>query len=370
MRVLVVSGIWPPDVGGPASHAPELAVWLARRGHRVEVLTTAWSTPKDQPVPVRWVSRRLPPGIRHVAVAASIARRARRVDVVYATSMVGRASVGAALARRPLVAKITSDSAFERARRRGLVAGATAEFQAGGGGMGATALRLVRDWSVRRAAAVICPSAFIAQLAAAWRGSDQGITVVPNPAPDPGDAVGVELPVPRPALVFAGRLTAAKNLGVALETIARLPAVSLVVVGDGEERSSLEEGASRTGVADRTLFLGARPRAEVLGLLASADLVVLPSAWENFPHAAVEALAMGTPVVATRVGGVPEIVHDGENGLLVEPGDAAAFGAAVERLLCDDELRERLRQGAAPSVERFAVDTIYGIIERILTEAA
>ena len=370
MRVLLVSGIWPPDVGGPASHAPELAAWLQRRGHRVEVLTTVDAAPRVESYPVHWVSRRLPPGVRHAAVVAQVAWRARRADVVYATSMVGRASLAAALARRPVVAKITSDPAFERARRRGLVGGATAEFQGGGGGLGAAVLRQVRDWSVQRAAAVICPSEFIADLASGWRGDDRGVIVLPNPAPDPREAAAVELPASRPALVFAGRLTAAKNLGVALDAVRRLPAVSLVVVGDGEERASLQEAASRAGVADRIRFLGARPRDEVLGLLGAADIAVLPSAWENFPHAALEALAMGTPVVATRVGGVPEIVHAGVNGLLVEPGDSAAFGAAVERLLVDDELRDRVRRGAAPSVERFAVDTIYGTIESILEGAA
>jgi glycosyltransferase involved in cell wall biosynthesis len=368
--VLVVSGIWPPDVGGPASHAPELAGWLARRGHRVEVVTTAVAAPPRASYPVHWVSRRLPAGIRHVAVSLAVAWRARRADVVYATSMVGRASVGAALVRRPIVVKITSDPAFERARRRGLVGGATADFQEGGGGPLATGLRLVRNWSVRRAAAVICPSEFIGQLAARWRGEERGVIVLPNPAPDRAEAAAVELPAPRPALVFAGRLTAAKNLDVAVEAVERLPDVSLVVVGDGEERAPLERAAGRAGVADRVRFLGARPRSEVLGLLAAADVAVLPSAWENFPHAAVEALAMGTPVVATRVGGVPEIVQDGVNGLLVEPGDATAFGAAVERLLADDELRERFRRAAAPSVERFAADTVYGTIERILQEAA
>jgi glycosyltransferase involved in cell wall biosynthesis len=144
----------------------------------------------------------------------------------------------------------------------------------------------------------------------------------------------------------------------------RVPEATLLVVGDGEERTRLEQLAG-----ERVRFLGARPRGEVLGLLAVADVAVLPSAWENFPHAAVEALAMGTPVVATRVGGVPEIVHDGENGLLVDPDDDGEFGSALERVLHDGELRARLAAGAASSVERFSTDAVYGELERILLEA-
>jgi glycosyltransferase involved in cell wall biosynthesis len=364
MNVLVVSGIWPPDVGGPATHAPELASWLVARGHRVEALTTAAAKPAPTGYPVHWVSRRLPPGARHAAVVAALAAAARRADVVYATSMIGRTAGAAALARRPFVAKLTSDPAFERSRRRGLVGGETVAFQEGGGGRGAGVLRAIRDRSVRRASAVICPSAYIADLAAHWRGTSEGIVVLPNPAPAPGEAAPIDLPGNSPHVAFVGRLTAAKNLGVAINAVRGLESGTLVVVGDGEERARLENSAG-----DRIKFLGARPRAEALGALAAADVAVLPSAWENFPHAAVEALALGTPVVATRVGGVPEIVIDGVNGLLVEPNDAAAFAAALARMLDDDALRARLAAAAAPSVARFAIDQVYGEIERLLAEA-
>jgi glycosyltransferase involved in cell wall biosynthesis len=354
MKVLIVSGIWPPDVGGPASHAPELARWLRAHGHAVEVLTTAASKPAAEPYDVHWVSRRLPPGARHAAVAVAVGRHARGADVVYATSMVGRTAVGCLLARRPFVAKLTSDVAFERSHRRTL-----GEEEAA-----SKALRRVRDWSVRRAAHIVCPSEYIAELAAGWRGGSGGITVLPNPAPDAADALPVAPPATRPLVAFAGRLTAAKNVDAALHAVELLPDATLVVIGDGEERQRLEQMAG-----ERVRFVGARPRGEVLGLLAAADVAVLPSAWENFPHAAVEALAMGTPVVATRVGGVPEIIHDGENGVLVDAGDDDAFAEALARVLADDALRQRLAQGAARSVSRFAADAVYGELERILAEA-
>ena len=105
VECLIVSGIWPPDVGGPASHAPELASWLRAHGHQVEVVTTADAPPAPQPYAVRWASRRLPRGIRHLRALALIATRARHADVVYATSMIVRSSTATALARVPLVVK-------------------------------------------------------------------------------------------------------------------------------------------------------------------------------------------------------------------------------------------------------------------------
>ena len=138
----------------------------------------------------------------------------------------------------------------------------------------------------------------------------------------------------------------------------------------GPERAALERRATELGLGERARFLGALGRDEVLRLFRAADASVLSSAWENFPHTLVEALAVGTPVVATAVGGVPEIVRDGENGLLVPAGDPAALAAALRRFLGDAELQARLREGAAPSVEHLRPERIYGRLEELLTQVA
>jgi hypothetical protein len=115
VKIVVVSGIWPPDPGGPASHAPALADFLTGRGHAVQVVTTASSEPAPRGYPVLWADRRS--WRRHVRAAHLIRTCARRADVVYATSMVRRAALGARLARKPLVVKLVSDEVFERATR-------------------------------------------------------------------------------------------------------------------------------------------------------------------------------------------------------------------------------------------------------------
>jgi glycosyltransferase involved in cell wall biosynthesis len=117
-------------------------------------------------------------------------------------------------------------------------------------------------------------------------------------------------------------------------------------------------------------FLGARTRGQVLDLFGAADASLLSSSWENFPHTVVEALAVGTPVLATAVGGVAEVVRDGENGLLVPAGDPAALAAALRRIVAEPGLRDRLAAAAAPSVERLGPERVYERLERILAEAA
>jgi glycosyltransferase involved in cell wall biosynthesis len=366
VRVLVVSGIWPPDVGGPASHAPEVAAFLRGRGHAVEVVTTATARPAREGYAVRWVSRRLPVGARHLAGAALVGARAARSDVVYSTGMLGRTALGCSLARRPFVAKLTQDPAFERALRHGRFAGDPVQFQATSA---ARALRAARDLEVRRAAHVTCPSEFIAGLVRSWGVPPERISVLPNPTP-PLPGLPERTRGDRPLLAFAGRLTAPKALRVALEAVARVPEVDLALAGDGDERRALEARARELGLDGRVRFLGSLPREEVLALLRSADAALLSSAWENFPHTLVEALAVGTPAIATDVGGVAEIVTDGENGLLVPPGDPEALAAAIRRFLDDAALRERLTAAAAPSAERFAPERIYGRLEEILVRAA
>jgi len=207
----------------------------------------------------------------------------------------------------------------------------------------------------------------MAELAVAWGVAPDRVTVLPNPAPDPDDAEEATFSH-RPALVFAGRLTAAKDLDLGLRAMEAVPGARLTVIGDGPDRARLEGVRDELDVPAE--FVGARPRREVLGMMRAADAVMLPSAWENFPHGVVEALAMGTPVVATRVGGVPEVLRDEENGLLVEPGDVEAFSNALQRIVNDDALRARLAAAAAPSVEQYSADKIYGRLEQILEEAA
>jgi glycosyltransferase involved in cell wall biosynthesis len=366
MRALVVSGIWPPDVGGPASHAPEVAQFLYERGWGVEVVTTAASAPAAEAFPVHWVSRALPPGVRHVAGVRLVASRARRADVVYTTGTFGRSAAGALLARRPYVVKLTADPAFERARRRGLVQGDVEEFQLGGAGIQAWLLTRARNFELRNAAHVFTPSEYLRNLALGWEVEPGRVSVLPNPAPDVAARGGGD----GPTFAFAGRLTAQKALDVALAALARVPDATLTIAGDGDRLDELRRQASELGLNGRVRFVGAQPREEVLALFASAQAALLSSAWENFPHTVVEALAAGTPVIATDVGGVREAVVDDVNGLLVPPGDVEALAAAMLRFVGDDELRERLRAAARPSVARFSADAVYGELESVLRRVA
>jgi glycosyltransferase involved in cell wall biosynthesis len=361
VNVLVVSGIWPPDVGGPASHAPEVAEYLLARGHRPHVLVTADRAPGPAPYPVDWIPRSSP--LRHLLAFRRIAQLAKRADVVYTTGMFGRSGAGSLAARTPYVVKLTADPGFERARRRGLTHASLAGFQHERAAV-TWPFRASRDAIARRAAHVITPSAYLRELAVGWGVPAERVTVLPNPAPPvpeqpPRDDLRARFGFAGPTLVFAGRLALPKSLEVGIEA-ARRAGVPLVIAGDGPERARLEAlGHAR--------FLGPLPRAQVLELFRAGDASLLSSSWENFPHSVVESLAAGTPVISTAVGGVPEVVHDGENGLLVAPNDVDALADAIRRGLADIE---RLRANARPSIADYSADRVYGRLLEILERAA
>jgi len=363
MRIAFLTGIWPPDVGGPATHGPDFARFLVGRGHAVRVVTMGDGEPTERPCEVSVVSRRLPFPLRYGQVALRGARTAGGADVVYATATYAAAAAAATVARRPLVAKLVSDPAYERARRLRLFTGTLEEFQHAST-PAVRALRAARTQALATATAIVVPSAYLAEIAVGW-GLDRGrVTVLTNPAPPPAT---VEPAALEPGtFVFVGRLTQQKALGVAIEAIARTPAAKLVIVGDGPERAQLERVAAASGAPDRIRFLGSRTRDEALRIAAGATAALLSSDWENLPHAAVEALSVGVPVVSTAVGGVPEVVNDNENGLLVPARRPDELARALARILDEPGLRDRLAGAARASVAGLAGDLVYAKLEGVL----
>ena len=362
MRIAFLTGIWPPDVGGPATHGPDFARYLVGRGHSVHVVTMGDGEPAERPCEVEVVSRGLPFPLRYGRVALRGERAARSADVLYATATYAAAAAAAGIARRPFVAKLVSDPAYERAQRYGRFRGSLEEFQVASTPT-VRVLKELRTRSLRVARTIVVPSAYLAEIAAGWGLRRDRLHVLTNPAPPPREVVPERL---EPGtFVFVGRLTRQKALHTALEAVALVPDARLVLVGDGPERAALEQAAG-----ERVEFRGALSRDEALRAVAGAEAALLSSDWENLPHSAVEALSVGVPVVSTAVGGVPEVVRDGENGLLVPAGRPEELAAALRRVLEEPGLRERLVAGAKPSVEAISSVAIYGRLEALLAEAA
>src|SRR5438552_1584368 len=176
------------------------------------------------------------------------------------------------------------------------------------------------------------------------------------------------IPPDRFAVGWIGRMTPVKRTDDVLVAFKQLRDggvdACLCMVGDGPDRAELERRAHELGVVKDTLFLGYQE--EVAPFYAAFDALVLPSSNEGTPVSAIEALAAGRPVVATRVGGVPDVVRDGEDGFLVEPGATDDLADRLARLARDPELRERMGGGGRERVlSRYAVERLVDDVDRL-----
>jgi glycosyltransferase involved in cell wall biosynthesis len=218
---------------------------------------------------------------------------------------------------------------------------------------------------------VVVPSQALATFAIECvRLPPSAVDVVPN-------GIDVERFAPPPSradtartAVWLGLMSPVKRLDVLLDALAAVPALRLRLAGTGPEQAIIEQSVLARGLGGRVEILGGV--ADPVPILAMSNLFVLPSAAENCPLALLQAMACEVPVVASRVGGIPEIVRDGVEGLLVPPGDPAALAWALRRLLADPACALRMGQRARVRVcERFTlrqcVDGLLHTYERTLS---
>ena len=217
----------------------------------------------------------------------------------------------------------------------------------------------ITRYALRRADHITATGLRLAEAATRYAPAGKPVTVVPYGVdlrefrPQPGEA--------RSEVVIGAvaRLSKEKGLDCLLEAFAvvagRYPEARLVLAGEGPERRRLERLAARLGLGERVRFLGEVPHDQVPQVLQGLDIFAMPSTYEGFGVAALEAEAMEVPVVASRVHGIPDAVVDGETGLLVPPRDRQALAAALGRLASDAGLRRRLgRAGRAFVAEHYS----------------
>ncbi len=216
--------------------------------------------------------------------------------------------------------------------------------------------------ALRRFDAVVCVSADLERESLRLGVPRERCWLVPNGVDtgtfrrrEPRAATRRRQVVPRSRTVIgaAGRLSAEKGFDLLIDAVARLIGrgldLELRIAGDGDGLARLKERASRPPLAGRVEILG--HRSDIIGFYHDLDLFVVSSLREGLPNALLEALALELPAVATRVAGVPALIEDGVNGLLVEPGSAAALAAGIERLAADPRLARRLGAAGRATVE-------------------
>lgn len=346
MKLLIATPLYPPEIGGPATHT--LFLESALPAHTIQVKTVPFNS-----------VRMLPKGVRHVVYAFYLWREALRADAIFAQDTVSvgfPALIAAWCARVPLLVRVPGDHAWEQGCERFGVTDSLDEFQTKRYGWRVELLRHIARCTVRHADRVIVPSKYFEHIVGGWLLKKDSLRVIYN---------GVDFTVAplkphkiptHPFFVSAGRLVPWKGFGALIDLMPRLPEWSIVVIGDGPLRSELMEKAKDCGVSDRVIFTGNVSRAAVLGWLSEADAFVLNSSFESFSYQIVEALDAGVPVIATSIGSIPELIHNGVEGVLVKPDDAANIKIALQSVLTNPLGWQERTDTAKCSAARFSAD--------------
>lgn len=347
MKIIITTGIFPPDIGGPASYVPKMAQELVHRGHSVIVICLSDlidNNDNNYLFRIKRIKRKSFKLWRMLLTSFIIYRYSRKADLIYANGLGFEAMLAGLLSGVSVIHKIVGDYAWERARNRAWFSGTIEEYQSASKGLLLHLIDWIRTAPLQRAALIIVPSGYLKRLVTSWGIPGEKIHVIYNSVDfSNNDAIIGLLPNFRgKTLITVCRLVAWKGVDKLIYVLTKFPHCRLVIIGDGPLRAQLEQLASDIGVLDRTVFLGNVSKDSVFSYLKQSDLFILNSSYEGLPHVALEAMAAGVPVVATATGGTGEVVIDGETGLLVPVDDEQRLLSAIKKILDDNPYSQRL----------------------------
>ena len=344
-KVLLATPLYPPDIGGPATYTVLLETELPKLGLEVEVVSFGGS-------------RVWPKPFSHLHYLIRLCWRARGCQLIFAQDPVSvglPALVTAKLFGKKFVIRMPGDYAWEQSTQRYGVSDGIDAFQSKQYGWRVEFLRWWQNLVTKRADLVITPSEYFRQLVIGWGINPEKVHTVYNGIDLDLKPTSVAKPGVR-TLVTVGRLVPWKGIKELLAVMSQLPKWQLWIIGDGPELSDLKAAVAAADLRDRVKFLGTQSRSQMLGYCEAADAFVLNTYFESFSFQVAEMMALGKPIITTNVGSLPELIDDYREGLLLTPGDTAAFVKAVESLSEEPDLwRERVA-AARLKVRKFSID--------------
>jgi len=357
MRIVMFSNSFPPGIGGIQAHVSNLAQALTRQGHHVRIVTVrrnktervrdTFAGLEVTRVPQLNLPKTLTTQYLATSTALLIAMRARgQADVVHYHTFWPDAFTAFVVNRFVPTVYTAHESRF-------LIMAEKANYR--------HRLRL----ALRPFEEVIAPSTELLDVARQLGVSSDRSVFIPNAvdshefSPDVSRGVvrsQYGIPIDDKLIVCPRRLVPKNGVDFLIESLPMLRrslhSFCLLIVGDGPERKKLENRVGELGLRDSVIFTGSKDNADLPYVYADADVVAIPSLKEATSIAALEAMASACAIVATDVGGLPEIIEDGVTGLLVPPRDPEALSLAISRLIRSSDLRRELGRAARARVEK------------------
>ncbi|MDP2933684.1 MAG: glycosyltransferase family 4 protein [bacterium] len=357
MRLLIATGIFPPDIGGPATYSKLLAEELVKRGHQVWLICYSNRKFTDKlPFGVVRVLRSRFKIWHYLKYFMAVKKWGREADVIYAQDPVSAgwpAMVAAKIVKKPFIVKVTGDYSWEQAMGRGATDRLIDDFQ----GLpsyppGIGKIRDIQIHVCKSANKIITPAVYLKKLVAGWGVPEGRIEVVAN-------AVAVEE-------LSLSKAEVRAELGFAEKDFLVLSAGRPVKWKGFELLESVAEDIARQHPEIKLKILTAEPHDVLLKYLAAADVFVLNTGYEGFPHVVWEAMTLGTAVITTSVCGNPEIIQNKVNGLLVEFNHRKHLEQAILTMYKYPDFRKQLEEQARQTVKNSTVAQMVEKTEREL----
>ncbi len=379
MNIFIITGIFPPDIGGPASYVPFIAKAFTERGHQVSVLTLSEShVPHNGYYPFRVIRirRSLPKLWRFARTVVHIIQHGKNADVLFVHGLALEASVANVYLRKPLVHKVVGDLVWERCRTLGLTDDGIELFQNKQYRLRIEFLKRLRSFWITKSHAIIAPSMYLKNIIHGWGAAETKIKVIYNAVqlervahsemPDVFQRIGAD----SPKIVSVGRLVSWKGFEELITILPRMQKAHLIIIGEGPERPGLEALIHKHNVQQRVHLTGRLSRDSVFACLQHADVFVLNSQYEGLPHIVLEAFTARAPVIATDAGGTGELVQNGYNGLLIAPSNPVLLERSIQRLLEDQQFKQQLIHNGFETLKTFDGQRLVCQTEDVLLQTA
>src|SRR3989338_519889 len=368
-RVLIVTGIYPPDIGGPTSYARTLAQRLSKE-HWIKIITYSsvrkYEQDKSYPFQVKRVWKKTPWFLRHAIYAMKVFCACKNSDTIYSLSTLNGAIpslAGARFFKKKFFIRIAGDYAWQVAIEKNKSSLLIDDFQKSKktGWIGFLHKIQVQVW--KNADEIIVPSKYLAGIVRDWGVLGNKIKVIYNGVDFKGADISQEeakkkIGIYGDIILSVGRLVPWKGFRMLVKIMPRLSEISqlfrIVIVGDGPDGKALGSMIKNLGLERKVYLVGRKSQEELATYMTASDMFVLNSGYEGFSHQILEAMTAGVPVITTAVGGNKEIIRQGENGFMVKYQDEFNLVEAVKSLWQNLELQEEFKKEGKKTAERFS----------------
>ena len=324
MKILITVGIFPPDIGGPASFVPKIAELYSNSGHDVTVvcLTDRKQTDNLNFKVVR-ILRNQNLLIRWIKTVSQIIRQGYNADLFFVNGLPMESYIANIFTRKKLIRKIVGDWAWERGMNKKIINESFDEFQNNKHNLHLEIAKFSRGWTATKADLIITPSNHLKNVVKGWGVKENSIKVIYNGTklknkPDPI----VDQPNDYLKLITVGRLAPWKNIDIIIEALSDYKKANqnfiFYIVGSGPEEMKLKKLVNDLDLENFVTFTGQLQKDDLNYYLQKSDIYIQASSYEGLPHVILEAMSHNLSIISTPIGGTNEVIQDGKNGWVWE----------------------------------------------------